>query len=137
MWEENRKTTGSCQITFSHKQNNQTFPLHILKRINKVNSELIKRGLRGLTVCGDKITFGVCGNADRYVLTSYKNSDVFKNIIVTNMYEDKGRIISGMCAIIILWNEGYIDNVSVELKSKENMELWQTAWSILLGMKEV
>lgn len=137
MWEENRKTTGTCQISFTVKSDNKTFPLQILKRINKINSELIKRGLRGVNVCSDKISFGEFYQKDRYQILPYQINKTLRQSIITPKYIDKGYVISMMCATIILWNENYIKDIYVNIdRSLESKELWQTAWSIYLSMEE-
>lgn len=138
MWQDNRTATETCQISFMVNAYNKTFPLHILKRINKINSELIKLGLRGVNVCADRISFGEFFERKHYQILPYQANKVLKTSIITPRYLDKGYIISIMCTTIILWNENYIKDIYVNIdRSSESKELWQTAWSILLDMKEV
>lgn len=141
MWDQNRTTKHSCHISYEIVNNNKTFPLPILKKLGEVDLALIEWGLgtANLMICGDKVTAGTSGGIrDQYVIRPYEDNTPWKEQIITKMWQDKAVPIALMCIIIVLEREGYIKAVNVNgiEEDGENKELWETAWSIVLSMKE-
>lgn len=134
MWDMNRQTKHSCHIFYTNKKSSPCYPLSILKRMHLLDKALMEYGLSGLEVCGSKIV--IKDAAQEIVFRSKNDCGPWKNTIVTRMYGDKGSVISAMCVLATLWEEDYIEQCGVSKLEGENKELWETAWSIILSMKE-
>lgn len=142
MWSPNRTTTEGCDIAYSYIKEDRSFSLSLLKRASDLDKALRKYGCVGLEICGQKI---VIESPQQYCTFRPGTGGPWKSHITTKVFGDKAVVISAMCLVIMMEQEGYIKDVSVngtDMKTgntfmgRENGPLWQTAWSIYLSMKE-
>lgn len=140
MWSPNRTTTEGLEIDYCNTKPDQTYSLSLLKRAYELDKVLREYGCVGLEICGDRITI----KSPQQECTFRPGSGgPWKNRVVTTVFGDKAVVISTMCLIIMMEQEGYVDQVRIKgtdmgdgTMGRENGPLWQTAWSIYLSMKE-
>lgn len=137
------RTTTSCHVSFQISKNHDTFPLEVIRQVNRLNDFLMRWdfGRYTFSVCGKEIK--IQGNST-YTVKPYNSPGPWKEMFVTRIFEDKRVVIALMALVIMLENTGYIYGLNVTgideqgntKVSKENQEMWETAWSIFLSLAE-
>lgn len=142
MWSPNRITTEGFDLEYHNTKPGQSYSLQTLKRANDLDKVLREHGCAGLEICGDKIKIK---NKHEEHIFRPGNSGPWPCRVATTVFSDKTAVISIMCLAIMLWQEGYIEDLKIGgtdmtapggSLGRENGPLWQTAWSIYLSMKE-
>ena len=136
LFDPNSITTNSYLFTYCAKQDFPTFPSYIITAINELDNKLKSLGIVNLMLCGGKIR--VMSPKSRLEFYPANSSGPWKNIITIPSGDDKSLVVSTMCVLIVLIQQGYIEQVSLGDidKDQESKALWENAWSIVLSIGE-
>ena len=144
MWDSTRATAESLQVEYTNIEPSDTYSLPILKKLNALHDALREYGCgTGIEICGERV---VVSDAGQECIFRPSSRGSWPCRIITRVFGDKCVVIAVMCILILLWKEGVITNISINgsdlaqddsMLGGENKTLWETAWSIMLNMKEV
>lgn len=125
-------------LGFYNRLNLPTFPPKVIRRLYNLQQKLMMYGIVDIMICGERIEFG--SGSQKFTIKSSSTSH-FGNVMNFPQYCNKKTIIAIYATIILLLEIGYIKDLFIGnyqgIIEPEYEELWQTAWSILINMKEV
>ncbi len=130
--------TVPFHANYLNVKDNKQFPVSFIKRQMALNKVLKVWGMPLIDVCGVNLSIkeSVWGGHE-VEFKPYNSSGPWKNVIQVAVSGEKSFVISIMCTMIALEDEGYIYQTFIHDLDKggEIWDLWQTAWNIIIEMQ--
>jgi len=127
-------------LRFYYATDDQVFPMNVINKMINLEKELCRLGITCAMICGERMEVGY--GSRKFTIPAHELSSFGGTHMGFAQYSDKTHVIATLAFAIMLLNIGYIKDLEL-ISSKEvednaeAEELWQTAWSILINMKEV
>ena len=130
--------TVPFHANYLNVKDNKQFPVSVIKRLMALNEVLKVWGMPLIDVCGVNLSIreSVWGGHE-VEFKPYNSGGPWKNVVQVAVSGEKSFVISIMCTMIALEDEGYIYQTFIHDLDKggEIWDLWQTAWNIIIEMQ--
>lgn len=130
--------TVPFHANYLNVKDNKQFPVSVIERLTTLNKVLKVWGMPLIDICGVNLSIreSVWGGHE-VEFKPYNSSGPWKNVVQVAVSGEKSFVISIMCTMIALEDEGYIYQTFIHDLDKggEIWDLWQTAWNIIIEMQ--
>lgn len=130
--------TVPFHANYLNVKDNKQFPVSVIERLTALNKVLKVWGMPLIDICGVNLSIreSVWGGHE-VEFKPYNSSGPWKNVVQVAVSGEKSFVISIMCTMIALEDEGYIYQTFIHDLDKggEIWDLWQTAWNIIIEMQ--
>lgn len=130
--------TVPFHANYLNVKDNKQFPVSVIERLTALNKVLKVWGMPLIDVCGVNLSIreSVWGGHE-VEFKPYNSGGPWKNIVQVAVSGEKSFVISIMCTMIALEDEGYIYQTFIHDLDKDGeiWDLWQTAWNIIIEMQ--
>lgn len=130
--------TVPFHANYLNVKDNKQFPVSVIERLTALNKVLKVWGMPLIDVCGVNLSIreSVWGGHE-VEFKPYNAGGPWKNVVQVAVSGEKSFVISIMCTMIALEDEGYIYQTFIHDLDKggEIWDLWQTAWNIIIEMQ--
>ena len=130
--------TVPFHANYLNVKDNKQFPVSVIERLMALNKVLKVWGMPLIDVCGVNLSIRESAWGGHEVeFKPYNAGGPWKNVVQVAVSGEKSFVISIMCTMIALEDEGYIYQTFIHDLDKggEIWDLWQTAWNIIIEMQ--
>lgn len=130
--------TVPFHANYLNVKDSKQFPVSVIERLTALNKVLKVWGMPLIDICGVNLSIRESAWGGHEVeFKPYNSSGPWKNVVQVAVSGEKRFVISIMCTMIALEDEGYIYQTFIHDLDKggEIWDLWQTAWNIIIEMQ--